>query len=167
MIRQLNNPRELRGLKILSEPGSIIQVNKNEWDVRSQSIDAYYHVARIFPKDRQERMRSPGTWTCSCPDHATRNVICKHIYAVQLSLKIAGEIEEHSAVSHIEAEPKITCPICKSENITKWGNRKTTFGEIQRFACKECNHTFVVDKGFFHMKNSPKTITLTLDLYFK
>ena len=50
MLRQLDNPRELRGLKILSEPGSIIQVNKNEWDVRSQSIDAYYHVSRTFQK---------------------------------------------------------------------------------------------------------------------
>jgi transposase-like protein len=85
-----------------------------------------------------------------------------------LSLKIAGDVEEHSAAQHIEeAEPKITCPACKSENIGKWGNRRTAFGNVQRYACHDCDHTFVVDKGFCKMKNSPKTITLTLDLYFK
>jgi transposase-like protein/DNA-directed RNA polymerase subunit M/transcription elongation factor TFIIS len=168
MIRQLTDPRELRGLAILSQPGTVIQTGENEWDVRSQSIDAYYHIVRTFPKNREERMRSPGIWTCSCPDYQTRNLPCKHIHAVQLSLKIAGDVQEQSAPAAIEeAEPKITCPSCKSERVVKWGIRKTTFGTVQRFACRDCNHKFVVDKGFCQMKNSPKTITLTLDLYFK
>lgn len=168
MIRKLTNPRELRGLAILSQPDTVIQTGKNEWDVRSQSKDAYYQVTRTYPKNREERMRSPGTWTCSCPDHQTRNVICKHIFAVQLSLKLADDVEEQSAPAQIEAaEPKITCPLCKSENVGKWGSRKTQYGTTQRFVCHACNHTFVVDKGFCRMKNSPKTITLTLDLYFK
>ena len=167
MIRQLTDPRELRGLAILSQPGTVIQENANEWDVRSQSIDAYYHVTRTF-QDRHARMRGQAVWTCTCPDHQTRNVICKHIHAVQLSLKIAGDVQQQSTKTAIEeTEPKITCPICKSENISKWGNRVTQFGRVQRYACKDCEHTFVVDKGFCRMKNSPKTITLTLDLYFK
>ena len=45
-MKQITNPRELRGLKILSEPDTIIPMGKNEWDVRSQSKDAYYHVIR-------------------------------------------------------------------------------------------------------------------------
>lgn len=167
MIRQLTNPRELRGLAILSQPDTVIQNNKNEWDVRSQSIDAYYHVTRAF-QDRHAQQRGQAVWTCTCPDHITRNVICKHIHAVQLSLKIAGDVIEHSAPAAIEdVDPKITCPSCKSERVVKWGNRKTTFGLVQRYACHDCNHKFVVDKGFCRMKNSPKTITLTLDLYFK
>jgi transposase-like protein len=85
-----------------------------------------------------------------------------------LSLKIAGDVQEQSAPAAIEeAEPKITCPSCKSENIRKWGNRKTQYGITQRYACKDCDHTFVVDKGFCQMKFSPKIITETLDLYFK
>jgi transposase-like protein/DNA-directed RNA polymerase subunit M/transcription elongation factor TFIIS len=168
MIRQLTDPRELRGLAILSQPNTVIQTGENEWDVRSQSIDAYYHIVREFPKNRQERMRSTGAWTCSCPDFQTRHMPCKHIHAVQLSLKIAGDVQEQSAPAAIEeAEPKITCPSCKSANVIKWGIRKTTFGENQRFRCHDCGHRFVVDKGFCRMKNSPKTITLTLDLYFK
>jgi transposase-like protein len=93
---------------------------------------------------------------------------CKHIHAVQFSLKLAGDVQEHSAPAAIEeAEPKIVCPECKSKNVRKWGIRKTQYGTIQRYACHNCNHTFVVDKGFCRMKNSPETITLTLDLYFK
>jgi transposase-like protein len=85
-----------------------------------------------------------------------------------LSLKLAGDVQEQSAPAAIEeAEPKITCPSCKSENVRKWGNRKTQFGTIQRYSCHECSHTFVIDKGFCQMKFSPKIITETLDLYFK
>ena len=167
MIRQLTNPRELRGLAILSQPESIIQINKNEWDVHSQSKNAYYRVLRLY-KDRHAIMRGQAEWRCTCPDYTTRNVICKHIHAVQLSLKIAGDVHEQSTPASIEeAEPKITCPSCKSANIKKWGIRKTTFGENQRYRCNDCGHRFIVDKGFCRMKNSPKTITLTLDLYFK
>ena len=167
MIRQLTDPRELRGLAILSQPNTVIQTGENEWDVRSQSIDAYYHVIRSY-QDRHARMRGQAVWTCSCPDYQTRNMPCKHIHAVQLSLKIAGDVQEQSAPSAIEeAEPKILCPKCKSEDVIKWGTRKTTYGENQRFRCHDCGHRFVVDKGFCRMKNSPKTITLTLDLYFK
>ena len=141
MIRQLKDPRELKGLAILSQPDTVIQTDRNEWDVRSQSIDAYYHVVCAF-QDRHAQQRGQAVWTCTWPDHTTRNVICKHIHAVQLSLKIAGDVIEHSAPAAIEeVEPKITC--------------------------HDCNHKFVVDKGFCRMKNSPKTITLTLDLYFK
>jgi transposase-like protein len=171
MIRQLTDPRELRGLAILSQPNTVIQTGKDEWDVRSQSKDAYYTVTRTYPKDRKNRkisIESQATWHCSCLDHQTRNVICKHCHAVQLSLKIAGDVEEHSTPAQVEeAEPKITCPECKSANVRKWGIRKTTYGENQRFRCSECGHRFVIDRGFCRMKNSPKTITLTLDLYFK
>ncbi len=85
-----------------------------------------------------------------------------------LSLKLAGDVEEHSTPAQVEnAEPKILCPVCKSASVRKWGSRKTQYGTVQRYACHECGHTFVIDKGFSKMKNSPKTITLTLDLYFK
>ena len=168
MVRQLTDPRELRGLAILSQPNTVIQTGENEWDVRSQSKDAYYAVARTFPSDRKARILSQATWTCSCPDFQTRNLPCKHIHAVMLSLKLAGDVEEHSTPAQVEkVEPKILCPVCKSANVRKWGNRKTRYGTVQRYACHECGHTFVIDKGFSKMKNSPKTITLTLDLYFK
>src|SRR5208337_3570690 len=142
MVRQLTDPRELRGLAILSQPGTVIQTGKDEWDVRSQSKDAYYTVTRTYPKDGKNRkisILSQAEWHCTCPDHQSRGVICKHIHAVILSLKLAGDVEEHSTPAQVEeAEPKILCPICKSASIRKWGSRKTQYGTVRRYACHDC-----------------------------
>jgi len=62
----------------------------------------------------------------------------------------------------------IKCPKCKNENIKRDGKRKTdNRGLIQRFKCKSCGHRFVLDDGFKRMRNSPKKITLCLDLFFR
>jgi transposase-like protein len=168
MIRRINDPRELRGLAILSQPDTIIQTGQDSWDVRSQSKDAYYTVTRAYLGDRIDRMHGRATWSCTCPDHTTRSLICKHIHAVQFSLKLGSDIEKES-VSHeiAPAAPLIVCPFCNGDKIGKWGTRKTKFGTVQRFFCRVCNHKFVVDKGFSRMKNKPEVITETLDLYFK
>jgi len=165
-MEQFSNPRELRGLKILSEPDTIIQTGKNGWDVRSQSKDEYYQVSRKFVKGRDAQHLHD--WSCSCPDHQTRNVICKHIFAVQFSLKLKIDVET-DIKSHkiIGDECAVTCPVCKSPNVIKRGIRRTSYGEIQRYGCHDCNHRFVIDKGFSRVKFDPKVITLTLDLYFK
>jgi transposase-like protein len=166
-MSQFNDPRELRGLKILSEPDTIKNIDKNNWDVKSQSGNGYYRVNRFY-KDRHAQMRGQAVWTCSCPDHQTRNVICKHIHAVQFSLKLKVEVEaDIKAQKIIGVDDAVTCPICKSINVVKRGIRKTTYGEVQRYGCLDCNHRFVIDKGFCRVQFDPKIITLTLDLYFK
>ncbi len=165
-MHQLTNPRELRGLKILSEPETIIQTGKNEWDVRSQSKDAYYQVSRKFIKGRDSQ--HIHDWSCTCPDHTTRNVVCKHIYAVQFSLKLKTDIEQESTQKQLaRAEVKITCPYCKSENVISRGKRKNQRGEVQVYGCKDCQHRFTRELGFNRMKHTPESITLALDLYFK
>jgi len=165
-MKQLTNPRELRGLAILSQPETIIQISKNEWDVRSQSKDAYYRVTRTFVKGRDRNHLHD--WTCTCPDFQGRKLPCKHVFSVQFSLKLKGDIEQYATKKEIErAEVKAVCPKCKSDLIVKSGSRKTEFGITQRFECKDCGFRFVVDKGFCRMKHSPEIITKTLDLYFK
>jgi transposase-like protein/Zn finger protein HypA/HybF involved in hydrogenase expression len=167
MMKQLTNPRELRGLKILSEPDTIREIKKNAWEVKSQSGNGYYQVSRKFVNNHSHR--NDYKWECSCPDHQTRNgIICKHILAVQFSLKLNGDIEKENAAHHIEeTEKNVTCPVCKSENVIRRGIRKTQYGEVQRYGCNDCQHRFVVDKGFCRMKFSPEIVTKTLDLYFK
>jgi len=65
-------------------------------------------------------------------------------------------------------ETKIICPHCKTEHIKKDGKRKTqNRGLIQRYKCLECNKKFVLDDGFFRMRNSPQKITLCLDLFYR
>ncbi len=63
---------------------------------------------------------------------------------------------------------KVVCPICKSNNLIKRGFRQTeNRGKIQRFGCKDCRHRFVIDEGFYRMRNAPQKITLCLDLFYR
>ena len=63
---------------------------------------------------------------------------------------------------------KLSCPICKSNLIIKKGFRKTeNRGLIQRFSCKNCSYRFVIDDGFFRMRNNPQKIIYALDLFYR
>jgi putative transposase len=63
---------------------------------------------------------------------------------------------------------KVSCPSCSSKNTIKWGKRKTEYrGKIQRYKCKKCTNTFVVDEGFYRMRNHENKITAAIDLYYK
>ena len=62
----------------------------------------------------------------------------------------------------------VTCPKCTSNNIKKDGKRKTeNRGKIQRYRCKDCNFRFVIDDGFYRMRNNENKITAGIDLYYK
>lgn len=164
-MHQLINPRELRGLAILSQQDTVNQVSKNVWNVKFQSTVGYYQVTCKYVSNAKTDHYS---WSCSCPDHTTRNIICKHIYAVQFSLKLKIDTEVHSIEQQIErVNPVITCPYCKSANIISRGKRKNQRGEVQVYGCKDCNRRFTKKLGFNRMKHTPESITLSLDLYFK
>lgn len=63
---------------------------------------------------------------------------------------------------------KIKCPHCNGENIVRRGQRQTqNRGIIQRYGCQDCEKRFVVDDGFFKMKNAPQKVTLCLDLFYR
>ncbi len=67
-----------------------------------------------------------------------------------------------------QSNTKINCPNCKAENIKKDGLRITeNRGKIQRFKCRECSKRFVLDDGFFRMRNSPLKITQSVDLFYR
>ncbi len=62
----------------------------------------------------------------------------------------------------------ISCRLCKSSNTIKRGHRDTeNRGRIQRYYCRDCKKRFVIDDGFFRMRNNPEKITCSLDLYFR
>lgn len=61
---------------------------------------------------------------------------------------------------------KIKCVRCGKSNYSKEGCRKTeNRGKIQKYKCKECGKYFTNDNGFYRMKNSEKTITMSVDMY--
>lgn len=45
-MKQLHDPRQLRGLEILSEPDMIRAVGNHEWAVKSQNGNGEYTVSR-------------------------------------------------------------------------------------------------------------------------
>src|SRR6266849_2458034 len=69
--------RRMRGEAIAQLDGQIRKVGAN-YRVHSQHGDWFYSVTP-----------TESDWSCSCPDFVQRGVpACKHIFAVQFSLKI-------------------------------------------------------------------------------
>lgn len=155
MTVTLESPRELRGLEILSKADQIRRINANTYKVNSQNGNGSYLV-----------VREGKEWTCECPDHAHRQVVCKHIYAVYFSLNL-----RHKVVASVQPEIETVkiegCKNCGSLNAVKIGKRHNLHGDIQRFLCKDCGHKFIRNEGFEKVKATPKAITVALDLYFK
>ena len=85
------NEREQRGLVI----AALCKLNKNEngWMVPSQSCEKIYCV------NVQEQ-------TCDCPDHQTRGCKCKHLFAVEFTMKremdSQGNIRETKTLTFTE-----------------------------------------------------------------
>lgn len=157
-MEQLNNPRELRGLAILSMGNAITPVSKNVWVVKSQTGIGEYKVEK-----------HGKIWTCTCPDYAEHQTTCKHGYCIQFSLKLKSRVEddvkkEMPEESAIESD---NCPNCKGSDIIKKGVRHTQNGDVQVFGCKTCDYRFTPDKGFSRMKSDPNAILVSMDLYFK
>lgn len=158
MSGTLQNPRELRGLAILSTGNAINRIRKIVYLVKSQTGVGEYEV----------HAHKHRPWTCTCPDWREHKMDCKHIYAVRFSLKLKKEIEDsHEDDSAETTEESRTCPSCNSPNITCRGMRHTQKGDVQRYSCVDCHHFFIIDKGFSKMKHNPTAITLSVDLYFK
>ncbi len=68
------DPRDLRGQQIAA--GQNVRKRGDDWLVPSQSGKGTYRV----------RLGTPHP-TCTCPDHQVRRVKCKHIRAVEISIK--------------------------------------------------------------------------------
>ena len=66
--------REQRGMELAAT--RIIVRKKGIWLVPSQ-----------FGKDKYEVDLTPETPSCTCPDHETRGVKCKHIFAATFVMK--------------------------------------------------------------------------------
>jgi len=147
------NPRELRGLEIINKQDSQIEtVSDYDYEVLSQSGNGTYLVSH-----------TEDEWICECPDHRFRGVKCKHIWAVELSLKLKEQIKKNTVIPQIAISE---CIFCHSGNTKKYGVRHNKSGDIQRFLCADCGKTFSVNIGFERMKHNPQAITTAMQLYF-
>jgi transposase-like protein len=144
--------RAERGRLICDLGDQVRRLDDNEYAVRSQSGKGEYQV----------RATERG-WACSCPDHAYRQASCKHIYAVDFSRKFRKAVEL-GVLADFDTIEK--CVYCGSKHIVKDGQRHNKAGDIQKWACLDCENYFSVNVGFDKMKHDPKAITTALQLYF-
>jgi transposase-like protein len=132
-----------------------IQIKDNIYNIRSQSSNRFYTV-----------IEDNEGWSCSCPDHTYRNTLCKHIRAILIWRGLKEKLQD----STIET-PRLDathCKYCESVEVIKNGTRRNKYGIKNRYLCKTCGRTFVLDEdGFSNMKFDPNTVTKCLDLYFK
>lgn len=145
------NLREQRGREI-AEKNDLHRLDRNTYRVRSQTTSRVYNV-----------VRTDNGWVCTCPDHRFRQVCCKHIHAVEFSIKLREQIKTRiiSPISNTSI-----CIYCDSEKITKDGLRHNKYGDIQKYYCKNCNKYFTINLGFEKMKHNPQGITTAMQLYF-
>ncbi|HXG14578.1 MAG TPA: DDE-type integrase/transposase/recombinase [Candidatus Nitrosotenuis sp.] len=149
------NPREEKGKEIAQTPDTIRRLDQTHYQVRSQTkYQGWYDV-----------IATESGWKCTCADHKYRHVCCKHIHAVEFSIKLREEIKSKNSVT-ISPISISECLYCKSENITKDGLRHNKYGNIQKFYCKTCNRYFTINIGFEKMKHDPRGITTAMQLYF-
>ncbi len=161
MQTQKQNPRELRGVAIASTEGMITRLNDTTYRVKSQTdLTISYLVIKL------DHPIHKINWKCECPDYRYRDVVCKHIHAVRLSQLLRAKVESRN-FGFALAMNEPTCLSCGSKSFVKDGLRKNKSGAIQRYTCNSCDYRFTANYGFQKMKNSPKIITLVIDLYTK
>ena len=71
------NQRRGRGKEIFGKKNQIHRLDANTYRVRSQATNKVYDV-----------ISTESGWICTYPDHKFRKVCCKHIHAVEFSLKV-------------------------------------------------------------------------------
>ena len=144
--------REQRGMQIAQQENQIKRIDANTYDVKSQSNNGEYHVAKI-----------EGEWHCECPDHVYRHLACKHIHAVLFSQSLRAEVAVSRVISEIDVK---ACQYCGSSDIVKDGVRHNKHGDLQIYTCKSCGHYFTINLGFERMRATPQIITSAMQLYF-
>ena len=141
--------------KLIASDNKVFRINDHYYHVQSQTVSKRYDVIKTGDK-----------WTCTCPDHTYRHLCCKHIHAVEFSVKFREEVKAKINKTVISPVSVSQCLFCYSGNITKDGLRHNKYGSIQKFQCKDCKKYFTINIGFEKMKHDPKGITTAMQLYF-
>jgi len=147
-----SNPRESRGLTIAQTENQVRRVKENLYGVQSQSGNSEYAV-----------LKTDDGWICECPDHRFRAVKCKHIFAVEFSLRMREKVKQNVVIQPLDS---LTCVFCGSNIIVKDAKRHNKYCDIQRYLCKVCGKRFSINLGFERMRFSPQSITSAMQLYF-
>lgn len=107
-------------------------------------------------------------WTCQCEDFKENLVNCKHIFAVDFSMKLrlraAADLPENAGTAVTPPSNEV-CPYCDGDDTVHNGTPGTAKSHVQRLLCRACKRTFILDSAFSRIKVEPSLVTITMDLY--
>ena len=146
------SPREDRGRAIFERQDQISRVDEGHYLVNSQSSDKKYQILAI-----------ESGWFCSCPDHKFRKVCCKHIHAVEISIRMREKVQNDVTMPEVDTS---VCRHCKSTVTVKVGIRHNASGDVQVYRCRGCGRKFSSNLGFEKMRATPEQITIAMNNYF-
>ena len=144
--------RQDRGRRIYEYGGQIRRIDDIEYEVLSQT----------WPDRAYAVFRTERGWICSCPDHLEAGHICKHIHAVEMSIRMREAVERTVTITPVQPGQ---CK-CGSTNTHKCGIRHLKKGEVQQYKCKDCGKRFTHNLGFENTRATPEQITTAVELVF-
>lgn len=153
MINMVLNERKEKG-KTIALKSDLIRISDYHYRVHSQTTTRDYDV-----------IKTDNFWYCSCPDHKFRKKCCKHIHAVEYSIRVREQVREQNKIV-ISPVSIADCKYCHSNKIVKDGIRHNKHVDIQKFYCKNCSRYFTINVGFEKMKHNPDGVIMAMQLYF-
>ena len=145
--------RQDRGRRIAECEGQVRRIDDIEYEVKSQTwpdrADAVFHTER--------------GWICSCPDHMEAGHQCKHIHAVEISLRMREVVQDTVTIRTIDVS---RCKFCNHTNIIRCGIRHLKRGDMQQYQCKECGKRFTHNLGFEGKQATPEQVSTAVELVF-
>ncbi|MGI0062412.1 MAG: IS6 family transposase, partial [Nitrosotalea sp.] len=144
--------RQEKGREIANAHDQIRRIDAHHYKVKSQSRNIEHDI-----------ISTESGWKCDCEDHKFRHICCKHVHAIEFSLKIREQVKKNVVIPPITTQ---LCQFCDSDRLVKNAVRHNKYGDIQRYLCKSCGKRFSINLGFEKMRASPQTITSAMQLYF-
>ncbi|MBI1657441.1 MAG: IS1/IS6 family transposase [Thaumarchaeota archaeon] len=141
-----------RGRRIIENGGQIRRIDDIEYEVQSQT----------WPDRAYAVFHTERGWICSCPDHMEAGHQCKHIHAVEISIRMREAVQNGVTVKTVRPGQ---CK-CGSANTAKYGIRHLKKGDIQEYRCRDCGKRFTHNLGFENKRATPEQISQAVELVF-
>ena len=145
--------RQDRGRKIFEYGGQIRRIDDIEYEVLSQT----------WPDRAYAVFHTERGWICSCPDHMEAGHQCKHIHAVEMSIRMREAVQNTVTVAPVEPD---RCKYCGGSNTAKHGIRHLKKGDMQEYRCKDCGKRFTHNLGFENKRATPEQVSTAVELLF-
>lgn len=143
-IEVVGPTRQDRGRRIFEYGGQIRRIDGVGYEVKSQT----------WPDRAYAVFRTERGWICSCPDHMEAGHICKHIHAVEMSMRMREAVQDTVTIKAVRLGQ------CKC------GIRNLKKGKVQQYMCKDCGKRFTHNLGFEQSRATPEQITTAVELVF-